>query len=266
MELGLKGKTALITGGSRGIGYAVARQFGLEGVEVAIVARGKQSLEDAENRLMSETGGRVISVVADTGRDTEVNAMVSKVVKEFGGIDILVNCAAKPLGQGSVPTLSEITDDHFWEDMNVKVMGYLRCARGVAPHMKTRGWGRIINVSGLAARNAVSTIGSMRNVAVVAMTKNLAEELGSCGINVTAVHPGRTWTEATPKVVAARARGQGISEKEVLQNMAKDNPLNRIIDADEIAYVVTFLASPKSVAINGDVISAGGGAGKSIHY
>ena len=133
--------------------------------------------------------------------------------------------------------------------MNVKVMGYLRCAREVAPYMREQGWGRIINISGLAARGSGSTIGSMRNVAVAAMTKNLADELGPDGINVTVVHPGATRTKRTPSDAADPV-----------------NSVRRLIDAREIAYVVTFLASPKSIAITGDAIAAGGGVGRAIHY
>ena len=266
MDLGLEGKKAIVTGGSRGIGKAVALELGLEGVDVAIVARVKETLEATAEELEEKTGRRFFPIVADTGQDTEVRAMVESAAKSLGRIDILVNCAARALGQGPIPSLSEIKDEQFWADMNVKVMGYLRCAREVAPYMKDVGWGRIINVSGLAARNVGSTIGSMRNVAVVAMTKNLAEELGPSGINVTVVHPGYTRTEATPSVIAGRAQTDGVSEDEVERRMAQSNPLGRIIDAREIAYVVTFLASPRSIAINGDVIAAGGGAGRMIYY
>jgi NAD(P)-dependent dehydrogenase (short-subunit alcohol dehydrogenase family) len=144
-------------------------------------------------------------------------------------------------------------------------MGYLRCAREVAPHMIRRGWGRIISISGLAARSTGSTIGSIRNVAVVAMTKNLADELGPHGINVSVVHPALTRTEKTPGVIAALAERQGISPEEAEQRMV-NNLVGRWIDARDIAYVVTFLASPKAVAINGDVIAAGGGTRGVIYY
>ena len=179
---------------------------------------------------------------------------------------MLVSAAAKPGGQGPVPKLADITDDLFWDDMNVKVMGYLRCAREVAPHMIRQGWGRIINISGLAARAAGSTIGSMRNVAVAALTKNLADELGPHGINVTVVHPGLTRTEKTPDVIARQAKAHGISPAEVERRMAETNSVRRIIDARDIANVVAFLASPKSIAINGDTIAAGGGTPRAIYY
>jgi NAD(P)-dependent dehydrogenase (short-subunit alcohol dehydrogenase family) len=164
-----------------------------------------------------------------------------------------------------VPKLADVTDDAFWSDVNVKVMGYLRCAREVAPHMIRQRWGRIISISGLAARSTGTLVGSMRNVAVVAMTKNLADELGQHGINVTVVHPGLTRTEKTPTVVASLAERQGISPAEAEKRMVT-NLIGRWIDARDIAYVVTFLASPKATAINGDVIPAAGGVRGSIYY
>jgi NAD(P)-dependent dehydrogenase (short-subunit alcohol dehydrogenase family) len=150
--------------------------------------------------------------------------------------------------------------------MNVKVLGYLRTAREVAPHMIKRKAGRIINVSGLAARQTGTIIGSMRNVSVAALTKNLADELGPHGISAVCVHPGLTRTEKTPGVLAAQAKAQGVSEAEIEKRMAARNLARKIITAEEIAYVVTFLASPKAVALNGDVIAAGGGAPGVIHY
>jgi len=266
MDLELQGKTAIVTGGSRGIGKAIARQLALEGVDVALVSRTADAVETTAGELARETGRRFLPIVADTGVDADVRAMVERAASELGHLDILVNCAARPGGQAPPPKLAEITDEVFWSDVNVKVMGYLRCAREVAPHMVRQGWGRIISLSGLAARSTGSTVGSMRNVAVVALTKNLADELGPHGINVTVVHPGTTRTEKTPGVVAAQASALGITPEEVERRMGSSNTLGRIVDAREIAYVVTFLASPKSVAINGDVIAAGGGVGRGIYY
>ncbi|MGH2459781.1 MAG: SDR family NAD(P)-dependent oxidoreductase [Chloroflexota bacterium] len=266
MDLELQGKTAIVTGGSRGLGKAIARQLALEGVDVALVARTAEAVETTAAELGRETGRRFLPIVADTGVDAEVRAMVERAASELGHPDILVNCAARPGGQAPPPKLAEITDEVFWSDVNVKVMGYLRCAREVAPHMIRQGWGRIISISGLAARSTGSTVGSMRNVAVVALTKNLADELGPHGINVTVVHPGTTRTEKTPGVIAAQAGKLGITPEEAERRLGSNNTLGRIVDAREVAYVVTFLASPKSVAINGDVIAAGGGVGRGIYY
>jgi NAD(P)-dependent dehydrogenase (short-subunit alcohol dehydrogenase family) len=265
MDLELAGKTAIVTGGSRGIGKAIARELAGEGVDVAIVSRSLADLEKTANELAEATGQRIVPVVADTGDDASVKAMVERALIALGRVDILVNCAAQPGGQGPVPKLGDVTDDLFWSDVNVKVMGYLRCAREVAPHMIRQGWGRIINISGLAARSTGSIIGSMRNVAVVAMAKNLAEELGPHGINVTVVHPGLTRTEKTPGVIASLAERQGISQTDAEKRMV-NNLIGQWIDARDIAYVVTFLASPKAAAINGDVIPAAGGVKSVIYY
>src|SRR5438132_3062808 len=189
MDLELAGKTAIVTGGSRGIGKAIARELAREGVDVVIVARSMNALEATAAELAEETGRVIVPIVADTGNDTSVKAMVEQAARALGHIDILVNCAAQPGGQAPPPKLAEITDEAFYSDVNVKVMGYLRCAREVAPHMIGQGWGRIISISGLAARSTGSTIGSIRNVAVVSLSKKMADDHGSKGINVNVVHP-----------------------------------------------------------------------------
>ena len=266
MDLELTGKRALVTGGSRGIGRAIAAALANEGTDTAIAARGEEGLRATAAALAEETGRKMIPIRADTGDAESVRRMVERATGLLGGIDILVNCAAKPGGQSKPPSLCEITEQDFWEDMNVKVMGYLRCAREVAPQMVDRGWGRIINISGLAARGTGSTIGSMRNVAVAAMTKNLADELGPKGVNITVVHPGLTRTEATPGVIESLARQRGVSRNAIESELNAGNSVRRLIDAAEVAHLVAFLASPKAGSINGDAIACGGGVGRAIHY
>lgn len=265
MDLELRGKTAIVTGGSRGIGKAIAWELAREGVDVTIVARDAVALAATARELAESTGQRILPVVADTGDDAAVQAMVAQTVAAFGRLDILVNCAALRASQAP-PKLAGIGNDLFWNDVNVKVMGYLRCAREAAPHMVEAGWGRVINIGGLAARSAGNTVASIRNAGVAALTKNLAEELGPHGINVTCVHPGMTRTERTADMVASRVREQGISEAEVEAQMAAGIAVRRVIDARDIGYVVAFLASPRSIAITGDVIAAGGGGSRAIHY
>ena len=265
MDLELKGKTAIITGGSRGIGKAIGREFGLEGMDVALVARGQEALEATARELAEETGANLITIVADTGDPESVKAMVKEAAERLGRIDILVNSAAR-VGGAYTPKLAEITEDDFWSDMNTKVMGYLRCAEAVAPYMIDQGWGRIINLSGMAARQAGYAVGSMRNVSVSALSKNLADELGPQGINVTTVHPGMTYTERTPAMLEERAKTQGITIEEAERRMAEGNSIHHLVDAREIAYVIAFLASPKSISINGDAIATGGGVPRAIHY
>jgi NAD(P)-dependent dehydrogenase (short-subunit alcohol dehydrogenase family) len=265
MDLELAGKRAIVTGGSRGIGKAVAAALAAEGCDVVVAARQREPLEATAAELAAASSRRVVPVVVDTGSTESVEAMVAAAVEAFGGVDILVNSAARPAGQAPPPKLPDITEALFWEDMNVKVLGYLRCAQAVAPLMTQQRWGRIINISGLGARSTGSAIGSMRNVAVAAMTKNVADELGPSGVNVTVVHPGLTRTEATPGVIERLAAAQGISEADAERRLG-GNSIRRIVDADEVAWVVTFLASPRNVAINGDAIACGGGQPGVIVY
>ncbi|HMH58355.1 MAG TPA: SDR family NAD(P)-dependent oxidoreductase [Galbitalea sp.] len=267
MLLRLEGSRAIVTGGSRGIGKAIARSLAHEGVDVAIVARNHETLSATAAELSAESGRTIIPVACDTSSDDHVRAMVETALAQLGGIDILVNSAAQPGSSRSGPaTLAEINDDLLWDDINVKVAGYVRCIREVVPHMAAGGGGRIINISGLAARMTGSTIGSIRNVAVAALTKNLADELAPQAISVVVVHPGWTRTEATSGKVARLAEQGGVSEAEIEKQMASANLIGRLVDASEIADIVTFLASPRSAAINGDAIAAGGGTPGAIYY
>ena len=266
MDLGLKGKVAIVTGGNRGIGKAVAKQLAREGCDIAIAARDMSVAEAVCTEIANETGRHVKSFKVDTGDDAAVKAMVAAVVAEFGRIDILVNNAAQPGGQSKPPALAEITDAAFFSDMNVKVMGYIRCAREAVPHIKKQPGGRIINISGLAARNTGNIIGSVRNIGVAAMSKNLADELAPFGITVNCVHPKLTRTEKLGEVIERNAVAQGISAVELEKRMAASGLLGRLVTSEEVADVVAFLASPRAVSINGDTITVGGGAKGTIHY
>jgi NAD(P)-dependent dehydrogenase (short-subunit alcohol dehydrogenase family) len=265
MDLQLTGKRAIVTGGSKGIGKAVAVTLAAEGCAVVVAARTASALEESADEISAATGTDAVAITVDTGEDSSVRALVASAAEAMGGVDILVNSAARPLGQAPPPKLPEVTGELFWEDMNVKVLGYLRCAQAVAPLMIDQGWGRIVNISGLGARSTGAVIGSMRNVAVAAMTKNLADELGPYGINVTVVHPGLTRTEATPGVIARLAVSRGVTEEEAELGLAR-NSIRRIVDAAEVADVVAFLASPRSASITGDCIACGGGSPGSIYY
>jgi NAD(P)-dependent dehydrogenase (short-subunit alcohol dehydrogenase family) len=265
VDLELAGRRAVVTGASRGIGLAVAHGLAAEGVDVALVARGEEALSRAAEEVRRH-GTAVLPVQADTRDDAAVRGMVDRVLSVLGGVDVLVNAAARPASSGPVPRLAELTDDALREEVETKVLGYLRCARAVAPHMAAAGWGRIINISGLNARIAGSLVGSVRNVAVAAMTKNLADELGPSGITVTVVHPGITVTERTAQVVADRAEREGRTPEEVRRAMAAGTSIGRLVTAREVADVVTFLASPRSAGITGDAVAVGGGTRGAIHY
>lgn len=267
MDLQLGGKRALVTGGSRGIGKAVARVLAQEGADVALLARDGDRLAAAAAELSALTGRRVVGVVADTRDDAAVQAAVAQAVAQLGGpLQILVNAAAEPGGYAPPPKVGEISAGFLQAELDTKLMGYIRCSQAVLPGMRATGWGRIVHVSGLAARQTGNTVGSIRNVAVAALAKNMADELGPAGIQVTVVHPGVTRTERTEPLLAARAAAQGVAAETLEAQLAAGNSIGHLVDAAEVADVVAFLCSPRSRAINGDAVCVGGGAPRAIHY
>jgi NAD(P)-dependent dehydrogenase (short-subunit alcohol dehydrogenase family) len=272
MDLGLRGKHAVVTGGSLGIGRAIARELAREGVDVAIVARTKDRLEAAARELAEETKQRVIPLAADVTSRAQVDAMVAQAAAQLGGVHILVNSGSPPGGSATATgPIETVVDEDLLQDFNVKYVGALRCARAVIPHMKQQGWGRIINISGTNARNAGNLSGGARNTSLVHLTKTLAVQLGRFGITVNCVHPGITRTERSPRLLAARAKELGVSAEEAeARDFAPDSPrgnaICRMVDASEIAYVTVFLASDKAWAVSGELVVATGGAGRSVYY
>lgn len=256
MNLQLAGKKALITGGSRGIGKAIALHLALEGVDCVICSRNEATLKDTAMELRQETGRNIHSIVADLGDPDSISSMVEKAAETMGGIDILINNGARV--SGSEPEdFHHIKDELILKDFEEKFLGYFRCIRAVAPYMIKNNWGRIINVSGTAARNAGSISAGARNVSAVHLTKSSSVELGKYGITVNAVYPGVTETETI--------KNRFPNEADLLE-FTKMNSIGRLVKAEDIANVITFLASPLSVSITGDVIDVSGGSSNSVHY
>jgi NAD(P)-dependent dehydrogenase (short-subunit alcohol dehydrogenase family) len=243
MDLGLTGRVAIVTGASRGIGKAIAGELAREGADVVVCGRNRETLDEAAQALAKDSGRRVVPVVADTTKWESVTRLVEATLTQLGRVDVLVNNAATPGGLVSGP-LAEADETALLEDINTKVLGYLRCAKAVAPHMRERGWGRIVNIGGLSGRRS-GNISGLRNAAIVHLTKTLSDQLGPHGITVNLVHPGTTRTERTD--AATEKRGS-------------TNAIRRIVDASEIAQVVTFLASTKAANVTGIAIDASGGS------
>lgn len=256
MDLKLTGKKAIITGGSRGIGRAIARQLALEGVDCTICSRTESELRQTAEELQQETSRKFYPIVADMTKSDSIQNMINKAAEYMGGIDILVNNGARVSG-GEPESFNEVKDELILRDFEEKFLGYFRCIRGVVPYMKGKNWGRIINISGMAARMARSISAGARNVSVIHLTKTSAQELGKFGINVNAIYPATTVTENIRK---------RFPTDEMLEKEAKKNAINKLVTADEIGFLVAFLASPLSVAITGDVISATGGRGNTVYY
>ncbi|MSQ22204.1 MAG: SDR family oxidoreductase [Dehalococcoidia bacterium] len=272
MDFGLKGKHAVVAGGGRGIGKAIARELCREGADVVIASRTLEQLKETAREIEDETGRRVIPLVFDATQRDKVDRMMAEAAEKLGGLHILVNSASLPVGSATaIGPIETVNEDDLMRDFDVKYVGALRCARAAIPFLKKQGWGRIINISGGAARTAGNLSGGARNVSLVHLTKTLSNQLGRYGITVNCIHPGAVRTEGTPALLASRAAQQGISLEELeKRDFAPGSPganaIGRMVDASEIAYLATFLASDKAWAITGEVMAATGGSGNAVYY
>jgi NAD(P)-dependent dehydrogenase (short-subunit alcohol dehydrogenase family) len=253
LELGLKGKVAIVTGGSEGLGRACAERFAVSGARVAMCARRKDVLEGAANAIRKATGADVLALPTDVTRQADVEAFVSAVVQRFGGVDVLVNNAGTSSAAGF-----EAVDEQAWQyDFDLKVMGAIRFCRLVIPHMKARGGGAIINVTTIGgkapAAKALPT--SLTRAAGINLTKSLANEYAADQIRVNTICLGvvksAQWTR----------RLTGDPEafyKDVVQK--RRIPIGRVGEAEEFADLVAFLVSDRARFITGTAVNFDGGA------
>ena len=264
MELGLEGKVALVTGGSKGIGKATAMALAKEGVDVAICARGVEDLESAADEIRAASGRRVLPVRADTSSAEDISALFDAVVREMGGLDILVNNAVNSV---AAPFM-DLPDDAWINHFTVKVMGYVRCAREAIPHMKRRGGGRIISIGGMAARSVDGLLmtNGASNSAVSNFSKNLANDMAKDGILVNCIHPGATRTDRLAAIVESGARKAGISVEQAMRDREHAIPIGRMTEPEEVGSLVLFLASEKAGSITGQTIGIEGGVSVGIYY
>ena len=263
MELGLQNRVALITGASKGIGRTAARAFAKEGAKLAICARGKADLDAAAEELRAG-GTDVLAVSADVSRPEDIRRFVEAAAARFGRIDVLLNNAVS----SSQASFADLPDEEWKHHLDVKLMGYVRCAREVLPHMRKAGGGRIVNVAGMSARIVTEyriTNGAV-NAAVTNFTKHLAEQVGKDRITVNAIHPGYTWTPRLEGVLKRWAELDRIPIEEVTALRLKEIPIGRFIQPEDLANLVLFLCSEAASAITGQAIAVDGGSGRAISY
>jgi len=262
MNLGLEDKVVFITGGSKGIGRACAVEFANEGANVAICARGADGLRQAAGAITAATGRRVFTVEGDMMKWEDVRRCVDAAAHHFGGLDVLVNCAGASPG-GLILNLNE---DEWAISLQLKFMGYVRCAKAAIPHLLKRGRGRIVNVVGNDGIKPAywELTASAANAADLAMTSALAEQYGPKGILVNAVNPGPVATERWDGLVRAYARDKGMSFDEASKQAIKSMPLGRICTPEEVAWVVVFVASERASFMNGAWILLDGGQRKAV--
>ncbi len=262
MDLGLKGKVALVTGGSKGIGKAVARELIQEGAKVAICARSKAELDAAATELGKKGGGEVFAVAGDLTKEADVKKIVDATVGHFGRIDILVNNAGAAPGG----LLLDLTEEDWEKALQLKFMGYVRCMKAVIPHMLKQGKGRIVNIVG---NDGVKPIGvevapSAANAADLAVTVALAEQYGRNNICINAINPGPVATERWDGLIAGIAKVRKITVDEAQKRAERSIPLGRICTPEEVASVAVFVASDRASFMNGALITLDGGQRKAL--
>jgi NAD(P)-dependent dehydrogenase (short-subunit alcohol dehydrogenase family) len=254
MDLGLRGKTALITGGSKGIGRAAALRFVQEGASVLVCARGQEALEQtAEAARRAVEGARVVTVSADLTQPDDIGRVVGEGLRALGRLDILVNNA----GAARPGEFLKLADEVWQEDFELKFFGYVRMAREVMPHMARERSGVIVNVIGTGGLRPTAgyMVGGAANAALNHFTKALADEGSKHGVRVVGINPGPILTERLQLFTARTARGRSLDEV-----YARMTPLGRPGQPEEVGDLIAFLASPRAAFIHGANITIDGGA------
>ena len=265
MDLGLKGRVALVCAASQGLGKAAAIGFAREGAHTVICARGKKALLAAVKEIRRAAYDRtttVLPVAADLTDPKDIKRLVATTVKRYGRIDILVTNAGGP-PVGAFPDL----DDETW-NMGIarNLMSTIRCIREVLPYMQKRRWGRIINITSLTAKQPVNdlVISSTVRPGVLGLSKILANQYGKSGITFNNVAPGYMLTARQEEIALSRARSKGMSVARYMEELARDVPLGRYGNPDELANVIVFLGSERASYVNGATISVDGGLVKGL--
>jgi NAD(P)-dependent dehydrogenase (short-subunit alcohol dehydrogenase family) len=252
VELGLKGKVAVVTGGTEGIGRATALRLAQEGAHVAICARRQEPLERTATELRKR-GSDALAVAADMSKAADIERFINAVVARFGHIDILVNNA----GTSARGKFLEVDDKVWGADLELKVYGAIRCTRLAVPHMRKQGGGRIVNITISSAKQpgAESMPTSVSRAAGLALTKALSKEYAADNILVNTVCIGKIKSGQHER----RYTRQGISAEEYYRQAAKDIPLGRVGEAEEVASVIAFLVSDAASYVTGTSINLDGG-------
>jgi 3-oxoacyl-[acyl-carrier protein] reductase len=263
MDFELKGKLVLVTGGSRGIGKAIALMLADQGADLIICGRNQDTLNSAVEDIKLK-GGQAWGFQADVSKSNEIEMLFQKVSKIGRGVSILVNNAVT----STSARFDELTDEEFVYHIEVKLMAYIRVARIALEQMKKAGNGRIVNIGGMTARIVapLRMTNGVTNAGVANFTKQFANYAAQFSVNVNCVHPGYTATDRIMQIFKREAQESGTDLNAVLKKRTADIPLGKLIEPEDIASAVLFFCSPLAKMITGQCIAVDGGSGEAISY
>ena len=260
MDLNLAGRRAVVTGGSKGIGLAIAQELAGEGADVAICARSAEGVE-AGGALLRQSGRTVHAQVCDVTDPHQVVAFMKAVAAALGGIDVLVNNA----GAAHPGTFESLTDEDWQRDLDVKLFSQIRCTRAALPQLRASTAGRVININSVYAKypDPAFFSTSVNRAACLSLSKTLAQELGPDGVLVNSVNIGFVMTPQWENI--RRRRAPDLTDEEFFSKLAADEvPLGRFGTVEEVSGIVAFLASDRASYITGATIDVAGGMGKYV--
>jgi len=262
MDLGLRGRVAIVTGSSQGIGKAIALGLSQEGARVSICARNEKQLNETAREIKSATGVQVYAVQADLTNEDDIRRLVAKTSEALGRIDVLINNTGGP----PLATFVETTEEQWKKAVNLLLMSVVTTCLEAIPHMKERKWGRIINMTSFAAKQPAErlVLSNALRAGILGLTKTLSNELAEDGILVNAVCPGWTLTKRVEELTNAQAKTTGKTYEEIIKGWENQIPLKRLAQPKEIADLVVFLASERASYITGGVFQVDGGVIKGL--
>jgi len=262
MELGLKGKVALVTASSKGIGLGTAKVLASEGMKVAISSRDAANLNKARDQITSLTGADVLAVTADMTVREDLERLVETTSKKLGGVDVLVYNTGPP----KPGTFGELTYADWEEATKLLLLSAVTLTQAVLPHMKSKGWGRLIYISSFTLKQPVANLVLSNTVrlGIAGLSKSLSRELAPHGVTSNGIIQGYVRTDRTLHLVEDRASKTGTSVEEAYKEMAKSVPLGRYAEPEEVGSLVAFIASEKGAYLNGGMFTIDGGLISSV--
>lgn len=257
MDLGIKGKVAIVTAASRGLGKAIAMEFAHEGAQVMIASRNEESLQHTVNEIRASTQADVEYCVADVSKREDINHLFSKTIDHFGQLDILVtNAGGPPSGK-----FDDFEDDIWEKVFQENLLSVVRLIRGALPHLRKAGEGRIINIASTSVKQPIEGLlfSNTFRAGILGLAKTLAVELASENILINTIAPGRIATERTLHLDEVRAKLTGQTLHEVQTQSKKNIPLGRYGTPEELAKAVIFLGSGANTYVTGQALLVDGG-------